>query len=74
MGDDNVEILWIKDGSPRLPVSAKISVTRQSYTIVSTLTVDRMIYYYQGKYRCVAQNESNKVFSSEAQLSVIGEA
>ena len=74
MGNGNVEILWIKDGSPRLPVSAKISVTRQINTIVSTLTVDRMIYYYQGKYRCVAQSETDKAFSSEAQLSIIGKA
>jgi len=74
VGNDNVEILWIKDGLPRLPVSAKITVTRQTTSIISTLTIDRMIYYYQGNYSCVAKNETREMFSFEAQLSVIGKA
>jgi len=70
--NENLQILWIKDGHPRLPASAKITVTRQTISIISTLTIDRMIYYYQGNYSCVAKNETHKTFSSEAQLSVIG--
>ena len=67
-----MKVLWMKDGSQRLPASANISVTKLANTIVSTLTIDRMIYYYQGNYRCVAKGEAGEISSSEALLSVNG--
>jgi len=64
------EVFWEKDGSSRLPGTAKITVTKSIHTVTSLLTIDKVIYLYQGTYCCVAKNKTDKFHSTEAQLYV----
>ena len=67
----NFEVFWQKDGSSRLPVTAKTIVNTSIHIVTSILTIDKMIYLYQGNYSCVARIETDEFISSEAQLHVI---
>ena len=72
-GYDITDIIWRKVGSPRLPLTAKTVMMKQSLNeVTSILTITIAAGYYSGEYYCIASNKAGKVYSNTATLLVQG--
>ena len=67
----NASITW-KRMSSKLPVTAKVIVTKSLNEITSVLTIEKTIEYYKGYYYCVIENSIGQVNSTFAYCNITG--